>query len=141
MRRAISIHTLKTLIAVAAIGAMGAISAPALAKLPVPSPEAKAKAAETAAKTAWNDKVGAYKLCLAGDRTTAAYRNHAKSTGTPVAAAVETPACTDPGPYVAAVVTPAPPLEAAGAHSPATTSVGPPSSKATAAELQGQKKK
>ena len=135
MRRALSLHTVMTLLV------LSALAQPVLAKLPAPSPEAKAKAAETAAKTAWNDKIGAYKLCLAGDRTTAAYRNHAKSTGKPVAAAVETPACTDPGPYVATVVTPTPPLEAAGAHSPATTSVGPPSSKATAAELQGHKKK
>ena len=44
-------------------------SAPALAKLPPPSDEAKAKAAEAAAKAAWSDKVGAYQLCqVAGPR-------------------------------------------------------------------------
>ena len=39
------------------------LTAPALAKLPPLSDEAKAKAAETATKTAWSDKVGAYQLC------------------------------------------------------------------------------
>ena len=135
MRRAISLHTFTTLLV------LSAIAAPALAKLPMPTPEAKAKTTEAAAKTAWADKIGAYKLCLAGDRTAAAYRSHAKAAGKQAPAAVETPACADPGPYVAAVAPATPPLEAAGAHSPTTTAVGPPSSKATAAELQGQKKK
>ena len=38
-------------------------SATALAKLPAPSDEAKAKAAEAAAKTAWAGKVDGYLLC------------------------------------------------------------------------------
>ena len=134
MRRALSLHTFTTLLV------LSTLAAPVLAKLPAPSPEAKAKAAETAAKTAWGDKIGAYKLCLAGDRTAAAYRSHAKAAGKETTAAVETPACADPGPYVASVAPATPPLEAAGAHSPTTTAVAPPSSKATAAELQGSKK-
>jgi hypothetical protein len=128
MRRAISFISL-TLAAL--------LAAPALAKLPAPSDEAKAKAAEAATKSAWSDKVGAYQLCRAMDRTAEHYRKSAKAGGAP--AAVETPACTDPGPFVAPV--PTPPLEAAGAHSPATTAIAPPSGKATAAELQGQPKK
>ena len=135
MRRALSLPVFTTLIV------LGALALPVLAKLPAPSPEAKAKTTEAAAKTAWGDKMGAYKLCLAGDRTVAAYRSRAKATGAVAPAAIETPACADPGPYVAAVVAAPAPLEAAGAHSPATTAVGPPSSKATAAELQGHKKK
>lgn len=70
----------------------------AAAKLPPPSEEAKAKADEAKAKTAWSDKVAAYKLCLAQDRIAA---NYLKTTGKPKPA-IELPACQDPGPYVAA---------------------------------------
>jgi len=111
------------------------MAAAAQAKLPPLSDEAKAKAAETAAKTAWTDKVGAYQLCQAMNRVAAQY--HKGNKDAPVA--VETPACTDPGAFVPPV--PTPPLEAAGAHSPATTATAPPSSKATAAEIQGKAKK
>lgn len=123
--------------------ALSAMAAPVFAKLPVPSPEAKAKAAEAAAKTAWGDKLGAYQLCLASERTAAAYRSRAKAAGKDVAAAVTTPPCADPGPYVAGLAPSAAPhpLEAAGAHSPPATAVGPHNSTATAAELHGHKKK
>ena len=40
--------------------------------------EAKAKAAEAAAKTAWTDKVDAYQLCKAQDRVAARYRKSGK---------------------------------------------------------------
>lgn len=112
------------------------IAAPALAKLPPPSDEAKAKAAEAAAKSAWTDKVGGYQLCQAMNRTAEQYRAAQKAAGKDAPPAVDTPACADPGPFVAAK-----PLEAAGAHSPATMATSPPSSKATAAEIQGQPKK
>ena len=118
---------------------LAASSAPALAKLPAPSDDAKAKAAAAALKTAWADKLGAYQLCRAMDHAVEAYRKTSKAAGKEAPAAVDTPACTDPGPFVAAVA--APPLEASGAHSPATMAVSPPGSKATAAELQGQAKK
>ena len=36
----------------------------AAARLPAPTEEVKQKAAETAERSAWSDKVGAYKLCL-----------------------------------------------------------------------------
>ena len=115
---------------------------PALAKLPAPSDEAKAKAAEAAAKTAWTDKIGAYQLCRAQDRVVAYYRKGAMAAGKEAPTALETPACADPGAFVPPVAPVAtPPLEAAGAHSPPATATAPPSSKATAAELQGQPKK
>lgn len=118
------------------------LTAPALAKLPPLSDEAKAKAAETATKTAWSDKVGAYQLCRAMERSAEAYRKGVKAAGKDAPPAVETPPCTDPGPFVAAApAAAAKPLEAAGAHSPPGMATAPPSSKATAAELQGQKKK
>ena len=53
----------------------------AFAKLPAPSDEAKAKAAETANKAAWNDKVAAYQLCKAQDRVADTYRKDAKGSG------------------------------------------------------------
>lgn len=80
------------LLALAATGAS--------AKLPPPSDEAKAKAAETAAKTAHTGKVDAYKLCLAMDRVSAGYQAAAKKAGKPASAPVDTPACADPGPFV-----------------------------------------
>ena len=69
----------------------------AWAKLPAPSDEAKAKAAEAAAKTAHAGKVDAYKLCKSIDRVAAHVQktNKAKM-GKPT----DTPACVDPGPYV-----------------------------------------
>jgi hypothetical protein len=63
------------------------------AKLPAPTPEAQAKAAEAAAKAAWNGKVDNYKLCQSQDRVAAHYRKtsgKAGGTGAP---------CTDPGPF------------------------------------------
>lgn len=112
---------------------------PALAKLPAPSDEAKAKAAQAVAKTAWADKVGGYELCQSMNRVADHYRKTAKAAGKEAPAPIDTPACADPGPFVALAA--AAPLEAAGAHSPTTMATSPPSGTATAAELQGQPKK
>ncbi|MFC3109685.1 hypothetical protein ACFQAT_18135 [Undibacterium arcticum] len=71
----------------------------ATAKLPPPSDEAKAKAAETKAKSAWSDKVAAYQLCLVQDKTAAGYL---KATGKSASAAEGISPCADPGPYVSA---------------------------------------
>ena len=56
----------------------GGLCSVALAKLPAPTPEAAAKAAEAAAKAAWSGKVDNYKLCQAQDRVAAHYRKTAK---------------------------------------------------------------
>ena len=103
----------------------------AAAKLPAPSDEAKAKAAEAAAKAAHGDKVGAYQLCQSMDRVAAEYFAESKQAGREVKPAAATPPCTDPGQFA---LTPAAakPVEAAGAHSPPGTAVSPPSSKAPA---------
>jgi hypothetical protein len=82
--------------------AASAAMQPAFAKLPAPSPEAKAKKDEAAAKAAFGDKVAAYKLCLAQDRVAAAYRKSKSAAGVTVPAAGDIPACQDPGSYVAA---------------------------------------
>lgn len=82
----------------------------AVAKLPAPSDEAKAKAAEAAAKTAHGNKVGGYQLCKSIERVAAAYQADAKKAGKKVEPAMATPACAEPGPFV---YTPAPAAPAA----------------------------
>jgi hypothetical protein len=122
-------------LAIPALIVSATLAAPVFAKLPAPSVDAKAKAAAAAAKSAWANKVGAYELCRAMDRTADNYRKSEKAAGKQPPPAVDTPPCTDPGPFSA------PPLEASGAHSPATTATAPPSSNATAAEQKGHTKK
>lgn len=103
------------LIAIALCGA-------AQAKLPPPTPEAQAAAAAAKDKTAWADKVAAYKLCLAQNKIAAEYmkKNNVEKKPAP-----EVPACTDPGAYVPAQqqaqvgVADAKPVPAAGQPQPA----------------------
>lgn len=97
----------------------------AMAKLPPLSDEAKAKAAETAARTAWSDKVANYQLCQSMDRVAAGYLERARAAGKAVQP-VATPPCSDPGAF-AYVPPEAKPLEASGAHSPPQTAATPPS--------------
>lgn len=100
----------------------------ASAKLPAPSPEAAAKAAEAAAKTAWAGKVDNYKLCLSQDKVAAHYRKTTPSAKSAAAGA----ACADPGPFAYTPPAAKPP-EAAGAHSPPGTASSPPSTQTPAA--------
>jgi hypothetical protein len=100
----------------------------ASAKLPAPNDEAKAKAAEAAAKSKWTDSVAAYQLCKSQDKVVAAYRAAAQKQGKPASAPVQTPPCQDPGPFAYKPPEAASkPLEASGAHSPAPTATTPPS--------------
>jgi hypothetical protein len=79
-----------------------------LAKLPPLSDDAKTKAAEAAAKTAWSDKVANFQLCKAQDKAAANYRATMKQAGTEAKPAASAPAaCADPGPYVSAASAPA----------------------------------
>lgn len=121
------------------IGAIAlAAAGGALAKLPPPSEEAKAKAAEAAARTAWSNQVANYQLCRSMDKVAAAYFASAKAAGKDLKPAVATAECTDPGPF--AYKPPEPkPLEAAGAHSPPETAKGPPNSTTPAAEQNPKK--
>ncbi|HEU4459861.1 MAG TPA: hypothetical protein VFR90_12120 [Methylibium sp.] len=117
------------------------MAAAAQAKLPPLSPEAQAKADEAKAKTAWSEKVAAFKLCQSMERTAAQYF---KTTGKDPKTAQPTPPCSDPGAFVyapAAAPAPTPPLEAAGAHSPPQPAATPPNSKLTDAEQKGGAKK
>jgi hypothetical protein len=126
---------LSALLAVSLTGA-------ASATLPPPTPEAQAKAADAAAKAAWDDKVALYKLCMAMDRTAAAYRQNLKDSAAQVPAPQSTADCADPGPYVtqqAATPSASKPLEASGAHSPPGIAATPPSTPTPSAENSGSK--
>ena len=114
-------------------------SAASLAKLPPLSDEAKAKAAEAAAKTAWTGKVEAYLLCKSQDKVAASYYKSAKAAGKETKPPAPAPACADPGAFA---YTPpeAKPIEAAGAHSPAGTATSPPSTKQPDAVVNPAKK-
>lgn len=87
----------------------------AWAKLPAPSDEAKAKAAEAAAKTAHAGKVAGFQLCKSQDRTAQAYLASAKKAGKTTAAPVATPPCADPGAFVYVPAAPATPAAVAAA--------------------------
>jgi hypothetical protein len=104
----------------------------AVAKIPAPvlSDEAKLKAAETAAKTAWSGKVDNFLLCKYQDKSTAHYRKTAAN-AKPAAA---TPPCADPGAFVfpvpeaaapAATTAPATPAVAAAAAKPVAPAAKP----------------
>lgn len=118
--------------------AAGLLALPALAKLPAPSDEAKAKAAEAAVKTAHAGKVENYKLCLSMDKAAAHYFKTAASAKKEVKPAVATPACADPGPFVPPVpsvaAAPAAPVNAAATAAPA------PAAPVTPAAKDGAKK-
>lgn len=123
--------------------ALMALAVPmAMAKLPAPDDAAKARAAEAAAKTAWQGKVDAFQLCKSQDRVAAHYR---KTGGAPVAKTAAAPAkpasgaakpasapqaaaapapCVDPGPFVSA--------PAAVAAAPASAAAKPASAPAPA---------
>jgi hypothetical protein len=100
-------------------------SAVSLAKLPPLSDEAKAKAAEAAAKTAWAGKVDGYALCKAQDKAAAKTAKSGKA-----GKATATPPCADPGPFV---YTPAVAAAPATAPAAAPAVAGAPAAKAPAA--------
>ena len=112
----------------------------ATAKLPPPTPEAKAKSDEAAAKAAWAGKVDAYQLCQSQDRVAASYLKSAQAAGKEVKPATATPPCADPGVFAYTPAEAAKPLEASGAHSPAATAASPPSSKVPDAVMNPDKK-
>ncbi len=103
----------------------------AFAKLPAVGDEAKAKAAEAAARTAWSAKVDAYQLCKAQDGTAVHYYRTAKSSGKETRPAAQLPACVE----VAAFVYP--PVAAASA--PAAAVAAPAGAKPPAAAVAAKK--
>jgi hypothetical protein len=98
-----------------------AVSGAAIAKLPPLDEAAKAKAAETAAKSAWQGKMDAYLLCKAQDRVVALYKRTAASRpAVAVPAGTTTTVATAPA-AGAAPATAAPPAPAAKPPVPTTT--------------------
>lgn len=122
----------KRLLSVLLISAFGAT---AQAKLPAPTLDdaAKAKAAETTARAAWQAKVEGYQLCKAQDKIAAKYKGLGKAgdaKATPVvakAASAPAPAASAPVAAASAAVAAAS-APAAGASSPGTpvTAASPP---------------
>lgn len=87
----------------------------AAAKLPPPDDAAKAKAAETAARAAWQAKVAGYQLCKTQDRIAALYKANAGKQAKPAPAGTAMPVATAPTPQAGASAAAAP---AAGASAP-----------------------
>ena len=105
----------KTFISMATLVLASLFSVSAMAKLPALSDEAKAKAAEAAAKTAHGNKVADFQLCKSREKVAAHYYKTAKASGKPTNPLVAPPPCVDPGAFVAA----APAAPAAVAAAPA----------------------
>jgi hypothetical protein len=99
-----------------------ALSNSAFAKLPPPNDEAKAKAAEAAAKTAHTAKADGYLLCKTQDKVAAhVQRTNKAKAGKPVATAP----CADPGKFVYTPPEATPTAAVAPAVAPATTPAAP----------------
>lgn len=113
---------------IALLVAAALCSGAALAKLPPPSDEAKAKAAEAAARTAHGNKVADFQLCKSMNKTAAYYYEQAKKANKDVKPPTATPDCTDPG----AFVYPPPAAGAAPAAAPATPAAAAPAAAAPA---------
>jgi hypothetical protein len=99
-----------------------AISNSAFAKLPPPNDEAKAKAAEAAAKTAHTAKADGYLLCKTQDKVAAhVQRTNKAKAGKPVATAP----CADPGKFVYTPPEATPTAAVAPAVAPGTNPAAP----------------
>ena len=121
-------------------GLLVSACAMAIGKLPPLADEAKAKANEAVAKTAWAAKVDTYKLCQTQDKVATSYYKTAQSSGKATKPPTATAPCSDPGAFAYVAPQSPKPLEASGAHSPADTAVAPPSSKAVDAVINPNKK-
>jgi hypothetical protein len=114
----------KSFISLATLVLASLFSVSAMAKLPALSDEAKAKAAEAAAKTAHGNKVADFQLCKSREKVAAHYYKTAKSSGKQTTPPVATPPCADPGPFVAAAPA-APAAVAAAGAKPAAPAAAP----------------
>ena len=125
----------KTWISLATLVLASLFSVSAMAKLPAPSDEAKAKAAEAAAKTAHGNKIADFQLCKSREKVAAHYYKTAKASGKPTNPPVATPPCADPGAFVAA----APAAPAAVAAAPAAKPAAPGAAAAPAVAAPAKK--
>ena len=106
-----------------------AMSTSAFAKLPPPNDEAKAKAAEAAAKTAHTAKADGFLLCKSQDKVAAhVQRTNKAKAGKPAA----TPPCADPGKFVYTPPEATPTAAVAPAAAPAATPAAPTAAPAAA---------
>ena len=128
----------KSLISLATLVLASLFSFSAMAKLPAPSDEAKAKAAEAAAKTAHGNKVADFQLCKSREKVAAHYYKTAKASGKPTNPPVATPPCADPGAFVAAA--PAAPAAVAAAPAAGAKPAAPGAAPAPAAAAAPAKK-
>lgn len=114
---------MKTIISILAL----VVSTAAFAKLPAPNDEAKAKAAEAAAKAAHGGKVANFQLCKSIEKTAAHYYKTAKAAGKETKPATDVPACADPGAfvYVPPAAAAAPTAAAPAAAAPAAPAAAP----------------
>jgi hypothetical protein len=109
--------------------AFGLAAPAAFAKLPPLSDDAKAKAAEAAAKTAHGNKVADFQLCKAMDKVAAGYVAGAKKAGKDVKPTATAP-CADPGPFVyTPPAAPGAPAPVAAAPAPAAAPAAAPAKK------------
>jgi hypothetical protein len=153
---------MKKILPALAVASLAGLTLGAFAKLPAPDDAAKAKAAETAAKAAWQAKVDGFQLCKSQDKIASKYGKHgggaakampavkpvasasaaasaaASAPSSTPAVASAPPPCTDPGPF-AYNPPEQKPLETSGAHSPSGTAASPPSNKAEAAQMTPKK--
>lgn len=88
-----------------ALTATVCLAAPAAAKLPDPSPEAKEAAAAKKAQADHGTKVAAYQLCLSQNAVATRHRGGGKGKD---AKKLDLPACADPGKFDPAKVAAAP---------------------------------
>jgi hypothetical protein len=117
-------------------GVLATVCGLVLAKLPPPDDAAKAKAAEAAAKTAWQAKVDAYLLCKAQDKVAAAYiKTAAKSP--PKAAPTAAPVAAAPAAAAPAAAAPAAAAPAAAAPAAAAPTAAPPAAAAAQPAASG----
>jgi hypothetical protein len=121
----------------AAVSALLAVSSFAKIPAPVLTEEAKAKAAEAAAKTAYNGKLDGYKLCLSMDKASAYYYKTAQAAGKVTKPATAVPPCVDPGAFV--YPPPAAPATAAAPAAPAATAPAAAASPAAAVAAPAKK--
>jgi hypothetical protein len=125
---------------IALLAAAALAAGAAWAKLPAMDDQAKAKAAEAAARAKWSNDVASFQNCKAMDRVVAQYRQQAQAAGKAASAPTPTPPCADPGPF--AFTPPSEkPIEASGAHSPPGKAVSPPSTPVPQNESQPTGKK
>lgn len=133
---------MKKLFALTAFTVVALFATVAAAKIPAPvlSDEAKLKAAETAAKTAWSGKVDSFLLCKYQDKSAAHYRKTAAN----AKPAATMPPCADPGAFVFPVPDVAAPAAAAAPATPAVAAAAKsaaPAAKAAPAVVAAPAKK